>query len=332
MAPGRAAARRDPGHVIVTTRRGGFGSLGQVHGPGRHRPGRRGDPAPHPGQDLGQDIGEQIAEELGRLPLALEQAAAYLDRVQMPGREYLDLLRARAADLYARGQVTSRSDTIATLWDLSLERITAEDPAAVQLLDICAYLAPEPVPLDLFTAHPSRLPEPLSSAAADPLAFTEAIGTLADYSLAKRTPAGLQLHRLVQATIRARHDQTPPRPMRTRMSRTPPCPATPPGTNGGHPLGVALGLLEAPGSEAAPQNWPRWAVLLPHVLAATSHLDSATVQPGPRRWQRRVGCWTGPGSTCGCRRGMPTRRHCRNGPWPSTRPPTGPTTPPSPSA
>ena len=31
--------------------------------------------------DLGQQTGEQIAEELGRLPLALEQAAAYLDRL-----------------------------------------------------------------------------------------------------------------------------------------------------------------------------------------------------------------------------------------------------------
>src|SRR4029077_2066555 len=124
---------------------------------------------------------------LGCLPLALEQAAAYLDQTQLPPAEYLELLQARAAEMHARGRPGDRPDTIATLWDLSLERITAEDPAAVQLLDICAYLAPEPVPLDLFTAHPGQLPEPLSSAAADPLAFTEAAGVLADYSLAKRT-------------------------------------------------------------------------------------------------------------------------------------------------
>src|SRR5689334_7317936 len=43
------------------------------------------------------------------------------------------------------------------------------------------------------------------------------------------------------------------------------------------PLGVALGLLRADAPETimgAPQDWPRWEVLLPHVLAATSH-------PGP---------------------------------------------------
>jgi tetratricopeptide (TPR) repeat protein len=42
------------------------------------------------------------------------------------------------------------------------------------------------------------------------------------------------------------------------------------------PLGVALGLLraDAPAEIARePGSWPRWAVLLPHVLAATSHLD-----------------------------------------------------------
>jgi tetratricopeptide (TPR) repeat protein len=52
----------------------------------------------------------------------------------------------------------------------------------------------------------------------------------------------------------------------------------------GQPLGVALGLLRAdlPGQVmGAPQDWPRWAVLLPHVLAATGYLDSAAGQPGP---------------------------------------------------
>ena len=52
------------------------------------------------------------------------------------------------------------------LWDISLERITGENPAAVLLLDLCAYLAPEPIPLDLFTGHADLLPEPLSAAAA----------------------------------------------------------------------------------------------------------------------------------------------------------------------
>ena len=271
-----------PGHVIVTTRRGGFAAMGPVLDldvialPDAVRMLRARVP------ELGQQTAEQIAGELGQLPLALEQAAAWLDRSQMPGREYLELLRSRAGDLYARGQVGGRSDTIATLWQISVDRITAENPAAVQLLGVCAWLAPEPVPLDLFTAHADLLPGPLGSAAADRLAFTDAIAVLVDYSLAKRTAAGLQLHRLVQGTIRAR-DSSAARPAANTSGETPPM-----AEQGAGPavdvLAVALRVLraDAPGQiQGAPQDWPRWAVLLPHVLAATGHADRASGQPGP---------------------------------------------------
>lgn len=98
-----------PGHVIVTTRRGGFGSMGRVLDldvidlPNAVRLLQ----ARVPG--LGQEIGEDIAKELDRLPLALEQAAAYLDLSQMPGDEYLHLLRTRADELFKRGKVAGVS-------------------------------------------------------------------------------------------------------------------------------------------------------------------------------------------------------------------------------
>jgi hypothetical protein len=203
MPPGIA------GHVIVTTRRGGFAALGEVMdldviGPTDALALLR---TRVPGLD--DEIGRELAEELGRLPLALEQAGAYLDRSGMPAGDYLRLLRERAADLYARGQVSGRSDTIATLWELSLERIEAESATAIQLLDLCAYLAPERIPLDLFTLHAGLLPEPLAAVAADELAFNDAIGVLVDYSLIKRTAAGLQVHRLIQGALRARHAGRP---------------------------------------------------------------------------------------------------------------------------
>jgi tetratricopeptide (TPR) repeat protein len=49
-------------------------------------------------------------------------------------------------------------------------------------------------------------------------------------------------------------------------------------------LAVALRVLraDAPGQiTGAPQAWPRWAVLLPHVLAAASHADHAGNQLAP---------------------------------------------------
>ena len=54
--------------------------------------------------------------------------------------------------------------------------------------------------------------------------------------------------------------------------------------SGRTPLAVALGLLRADAPAeimGAPQAWPRWAVLLPHVLAATGHAGHPGRQPGP---------------------------------------------------
>jgi tetratricopeptide (TPR) repeat protein len=243
------------GHVLVTTRRSGFGYLGPVLDldvlprPEAITLLRRRAPA------LTDDQADALAEVLGDLPLALEQAAAYLEQTQLPPVEYLRLLATRGAEMYGRGRVVDHQDTIATLWSLSLDQLRARQPAAVQLLGLCAYLAPEPIPLDLFMDHAEQLPTPLGEVAGDSLAFVETVGALVDYSLARRTGTGLLLHRLVQAVLRQSGSDHPADP---------------------HPLSVVLGLLLAdlPAEiETAPQNWPRWRQLLAHVLAATAHHD-----------------------------------------------------------
>jgi hypothetical protein len=201
-------------HVVVTTRRSGFAALGpvvEIDVLDRHESVtllRRRTP------ELGEDLAGEMADWLGDLPLALEQASAYLERTGLPAGEYLRLLRTRGPDLHRRGRVSDRRDTIATMWDVTLEGLAGESPAAVQLLEICAHLAPEPIPLSLFTERTDLLPEPLAAAAADEVAFVDTVGALVHLSLARRTPAGLVMHRLVQAVIRdraradaRRHDQ-----------------------------------------------------------------------------------------------------------------------------
>lgn len=199
-----------PGHVIITTRRGGFRALGTVldldviDTPAAVRVLRA--RVPH----LGEEVAEQIAEALGRLPLALEQAAAFLDRTPtMSPDEYLRILHTSPARVLSEGELPSNVKNIATVWNLSLDRIHDEDPAALQLLDVISYLAPESIPVDLFTGHPDLLPSPLAEAAGDPLTFAKTTATLVDYSLVKSTTSGLQIHRLVQAAVRARHQESP---------------------------------------------------------------------------------------------------------------------------
>src|SRR3712207_684616 len=146
---------------------------------------------------LDDELADALAVELGDLPLAAAQAAAYLEQTALPAADYLRRFRAHRADLLDRGEVVGYAGRLDTTWGLSLERLRDEDPAAVQLLQLAAHLAPEPIPLTLFGDHPELLDEPLRSAAADPDALADTVGALVGYSLARRSPDGFQVHRLV---------------------------------------------------------------------------------------------------------------------------------------
>jgi len=92
-----------------------------------------------------------------------------------------------------------------TTWQLAIEQIAAIRPggrAGVALLRLCAFLAPEGIPLDLFTGHPDLLYNKLGRAARDELALQEAVAAVRHYSLVDRDHTGLRLHRLVQAVVR----------------------------------------------------------------------------------------------------------------------------------
>ena len=69
---------------------------------------------------------------------------------------------------------------------------------------MCAFLAPEPVPEDLFTDAAGGLPGELAARAADPLAWRQTLAQLARQSLARVDQRGLLMHRLTQAILRDR--------------------------------------------------------------------------------------------------------------------------------
>ncbi|MGW0959586.1 FxSxx-COOH system tetratricopeptide repeat protein [Streptomyces gelaticus] len=144
-------------------------------------------------------VADRIAEHLGDLPLALEQAAGYMDYNHTAPEEYLALLTSRLEDMIALGELAYRPTVVvATLWQLSVQRLEIQQPQAMRLLELCALLAPEPIPLDLFSST-----ETLNAAAADPVAWDTTVGALAGLGLARRGASSLVLHQLVQAAIRA---------------------------------------------------------------------------------------------------------------------------------
>jgi transcriptional regulator with XRE-family HTH domain/tetratricopeptide (TPR) repeat protein len=143
-----------------------------------------------------------IAEALGRLPLALAQAAAYLDQTGRDLSSYAALLRDRLVELMTEGRPDDYPRSVVSTLSLSVQRLADEHPAAVALLRLCAFLAGEEIPIQVLRAGAGGLPEPLRNALRDEIAIDRTVAALRRYSLAEREGDGLRVHRLVQAIVR----------------------------------------------------------------------------------------------------------------------------------
>jgi hypothetical protein len=160
---------------------------------------------------------ESLAAELGYLPLALEQAAAYIERTAITPADYLDRLRRYPARMFAASAAadaageSDRERTIARIWQLSLQAITRQQPLAGEILRTLAWFAPDPIPRDLvYGLHD------------DPLTVDDALALLAAYSMITLTSRSVTIHRLVQAVARRPRPGRPaPRPRRHQPGEGP---------------------------------------------------------------------------------------------------------------
>ena len=88
-----------------------------------------------------------LAEALGDLPLALAQAAAYMDATRTTIDGYLKLFNQRRVDLWQReSPPAGYQRTVAETLSLATDRLRAEAEPALRLLNLCALLAPHDSP------------------------------------------------------------------------------------------------------------------------------------------------------------------------------------------
>jgi hypothetical protein len=150
---------------------------------------------------LSEPDAERVAEVLEDLPLAVQQAAAFLADTGSPVEKYLELLTRRATEVLTHGAPVTYRASLAVSYQVAFDRLAIDEPAALDLLTLAAHLAPEPIPFTLFSAHTDLLPEPLATTAGDPLAFAGLTRALRRRALARISTDGMQLHRLVQAIL-----------------------------------------------------------------------------------------------------------------------------------
>jgi tetratricopeptide (TPR) repeat protein/transcriptional regulator with XRE-family HTH domain len=153
-----------------------------------------------------REIAEAIVKEMDGLPLAIDQAGAYIEETGCSLSDYIALYHTRRADLLKRrGNLASdHPDSVATTLSLSFERVEQANAAAAQLLRLCAFLHADAIPEAILLAGGAELVTELQQLAADPLLWNEAIAALRSYSLVRRNAETktLTMHRLVQEVLK----------------------------------------------------------------------------------------------------------------------------------
>ena len=150
-----------------------------------------------------------LAETLGYFPLALEHAAAYVRQTDCTLGEYERLFKTQRQAILAEAErPIAYHNTITTTWQLAFQKVKTI-PGALDLLNLCSFLAPEEIPLSLIRGmkeetsdYLKKLGVLLPDLVADPLALNKAIAALRRYSLMQRTGDELTMHRLVQMVAR----------------------------------------------------------------------------------------------------------------------------------
>lgn len=202
-----------------------------------------------------------LSEALGGLPLAHEQAAAYCERIGASLNGYKN--RFEAAPVHFMDDQRDASHeyhdglTVAKTFALAIDEAAKLHPAAETLIVYAALLAPEPIPLFLFSEARKEFGEPLASALTQD-GLDEVVAALRSFALVDRETVPderdphvmidcIRLHRLVRQVAASRLKDEPLKDAQRRLIE-----------------GVAAVYPAIVYND--PQNWPRARKLDPLAL------------------------------------------------------------------
>jgi len=210
------------------------------------------------------EAANDIAKELGYLPLALEQAGAFITDTVSSFQNYLTSYRNRRLQLLEeRGPVTGDyHESVVTTWTMNFEQVQKASEASADLLRFSAFLHPHRIPLELVKDGAPELGDALAEAlenvADDPVSLDRVLEPLTRYSLIRRNKEDdtYDIHRLVQEVIKDGMDESGQRLWAERTVRA---------------LNRAFPSVEF-------ENWPLCERILPHARAAATVIISWDVK------------------------------------------------------
>ncbi|KAL7268612.1 hypothetical protein RUND412_008760 [Rhizina undulata] len=148
----------------------------------------------------------EIVKMLGELPLALDQAGAYISSLETLFSAYRNKLRQGLKVVFDTElddpSLPSHKASVLTTWELSYQELPED---ARQLLELCAFLGNEDIPEELFRRGKSGV----SWILADENRFDDAMKSLFKFSFAKRKDsASFWIHPLVHSWVRENMEST----------------------------------------------------------------------------------------------------------------------------
>ncbi|HEY6493731.1 MAG TPA: FxSxx-COOH system tetratricopeptide repeat protein [Trebonia sp.] len=194
---------------------------------------------------------DRVAEALGDLPLAIEQASAWLEQTGMPAQTYVaELSTAGATRILALNQPADYPTSVVATWNMSFDRLRERSPAAVRLLQILAFCSPGPISMNLlYSDETIQSLLPFDPTLTERLMLGRIIRDISRFALIKvdQGSNSLQIHRLVQAVIRAQMTEDERADARHEVHR------------------ILVGARPRQGETDDPSNWSTYEIIWPHL-------------------------------------------------------------------
>jgi tetratricopeptide (TPR) repeat protein len=208
------------------------------------------------------EAARRLAETLGYLPLALEQASAYIAHHQMRLSAYLEEWQHEREKVlrWYRTDVMQYPDSLAVTWQKTFQQLS---PTAATILHLSAYLAPEPIPVEMFEQGASIVEESVQALCeetgveAGDSSIQSALADLAAFSMATRAGASFVVHRMVQEVLRS---SLPEGHRRDWIDRS-----------------LRLVNDYSPADADDVRTWPVWDQLRPHAAVVVQQADAAAI-------------------------------------------------------
>jgi NB-ARC domain len=240
-----------PGHVLVTSRNPAWSRVADPLEIDVFTRRESVDHLQRRVQALSDEDADMVAEALGDLPLAIEQAGAWLEETGTSAAAYVEQLGEQPTSVLELNQPIDYPRPVALTWRLSFDRLRAQSPAAARLLELCAFFAPEPISLSLlYSDEMIRTLVPLDDRLREKIVLGQLIREIARFALAKvdQGSNSIQVHRLIQAVIRAQ--------LKTKDEQS----------IAFHEVHrILVGARPRQGDTDDPENWERYDLIWPHL-------------------------------------------------------------------